>query len=74
MKAISESGIPSCHREACIARARNVVLNRYYKEDEYKGFNYLMLIDCDFDHNAFQSDAVLTSFLRDDWSISCANG
>ena len=73
MRAKSEQVNYQCHREQCIARARNVVLDWYYHDPEYAGFNYFLFVDCDF-QGGITSDAILTSFLRNDWDIACSNG
>lgn len=73
VRAVSESVPDFCHREACIARARNQALNLYYNDAEYQDYPFFMFVDCDF-FSGFKSDAVLSSFLRDDWDIACSNG
>lgn len=73
MRAVSDSFSDFCHREACIARARNQVMKLFYHDPEYTDYPFFFFVDCDF-FGGFHSDAVLTSFLRDDWDIACSNG
>lgn len=71
--AISENVNYQCHREQCIARARNQVLTALTNDASLQDFNFFLFVDCDF-HGGFRSDAVVSSFVRDDWDVACSNG
>lgn len=73
VRAISETLQLKCPREVCIATARNTVMPLFYSDPEYASFDHFLFADCDFPH-PITVNAVVSTFLRNDWTVACANG